>query len=698
MVTANLRNSRLTRTAAVASSVLIALLTAATAIAFDPATEGQTFQKTSERYQYIVGTPEFQARLQRQNVDDNADLAQVAASEAAAGADARNFSGNVCFQHKQECAGDVRFLDWEANGFGISTPVLFGSRSGATISGKVWATRAGPDSRPVVVLTSGSIQAPEQLYWGIAATLAKHGYVVLTYDVQGQGRSDTFGEGADSQEGVPSQSGQPFYDGTEDALDFMLSTPAAPYDPRPSCGNANGGTGTDHSAKHLRRIGAGLNAPFNPYWEQSDPSRVGLAGHSLGAAAVAYIGQLDPRVDAIVAWDNLRDVSAPPDPNGPPSNAPDCPSGSSERPETVPITKPSIGMGNDYGIVATPNSMDPDPQAANDGFLAHKALGVDSMQINRRGGTHFEYAFIPGQTAPPLGLATLRGMDMAVWYSIAWFDKYVGCAGAADPACEADADKRLLTDRWRDDAREGQVDAAGDPNLYSFYKRSRFDITTADGAEVICDDMRAGCASMAPDGGPAGYSFLADANRIDEGGGSGGGGGGGSSAPACTLGQLGTGFDDSPATIPGTDAGDSIRGGGGDDRIRGLRGDDCLFGESGADDLGGDEDDDEVNGGGGRDRLQGGEGSDRLKGGRGRDRLRGDSGDDRLLGGGGNDRIRDSEGADRIKGGQGRDRIDVRGGGSQRVSCGKGRDRVRADADDRVRRDCERVAIRARAG
>lgn len=679
------------RTCAVAAALTLA--GTGSALAFDPALEGQTFQKTSERYQYIVGTPEFQARLQQQNADDNADLAAVAASEAPAGADARNFSGNVCFQHKQECAGDVRFYDWEENGFGISTPVLFGARSGATISGKVWSTQAGPGSRPVVVLTSGSIQAPEQLYWGIAATLAKNGYVVLTYDVQGQGRSDTFGEGVDRQEGVPSQSGQPFYDGTEDALDFMLSTPSAPYDPRPSCGNAAGGVGTDHSAKHLRRVALGLNAPFNPYWERSDPNRVGLAGHSLGAAAVSYIGQLDPRVDAIVAWDNLRDVSAPPAQNGPPGNASACPSGSSPRPATVPLTKPSIGMGNDYGIFATPNTMDPDPQGANEGFLAHKAAGVDSMQINRRGGTHFEYAFIPGQTAPPLGLATLRGMDMAVWYSIAWFDKYVKCVG--DAACVASADRRLLTDRWRNDAREGQIDPAKDPNLFSFYLRSRFDIASG-GARVVCDDMRTGCASMGPDGLLAGYSFVADANRIDKpgagGGGGGAGGGGGGDPAACAIAQVGTSFADTPATLPPSDAGDSIDGRGGKDRIRGLLGGDCLRGGTGKDKVRGDEDDDEVSGGKGSDRLKGDDGDDRVSGNKGRDTLGGGPGDDVLSGGGGSDRIRDADGRNKIKGGNGSDTIDVIGGGRQIVSCGKGRDTVRADGEDRIKRDCETLA------
>ena len=206
------------------------------------------------------------------------------------------------------------------------------------------------------MITNGSVQAPEQLYWGQAATLAKHGYVVLTYDPQGQGRSDTFGEGADLLDGVPSQEGRPFYDGTEDALDFALSTAAKPYDPRPSCTS-----GTDHSAKQDRRVAAGLNAAYNPLADLVDPSRVGIAGHSLGAAAVSYVGQLDPRVDAIAAWDNLR---------APVSAARPAPRAPRRAPPNLPITKPALGISNDYGIAPTPNLSDPDPEAATAGLPA----------------------------------------------------------------------------------------------------------------------------------------------------------------------------------------------------------------------------------------------------------------------------------------------------------------------------------------
>jgi len=107
--------------------------------------------------------------------------------------------------------------------------------------------------------------------------------------------------GTDQMEGVPAQSdGRPFYDGTVDALDFFLSTPTAAYEPRPSCTS-----GTSHADKQDRRVTSGLDTPYDPYWSMLDTSRVGLAGHSYGAGGVSYVAQSDPRVKAVVAWDNL---------------------------------------------------------------------------------------------------------------------------------------------------------------------------------------------------------------------------------------------------------------------------------------------------------------------------------------------------------------------------------------------------------
>ncbi len=568
------------RAAVVALALVLALTAAASAAwAFDGAVEAKNFAKIQERFRYITATPEFQERLQQQNLASQQQDLHIQTTDPE-----RQYTANICGHRTNECAGDVRFYDWQKDGFGIREPVLFTARDGATISGNVWATKAGPAKRPAIVLTTGSVQAPETLYWGLAATFAKHGYVVITYDVQGQGRSDTFGEGADQQEGVPSQAGQPFYDGTEDALDFLLSSKQHPYEPRLSCGNANGGVGTSHAPKQDRRVEAGLDTGFDPLRKLIDPKRIGIAGHSLGAAAVSFVGQEDPRVDATVAWDNL---GAPDDGA---FGVPTCPSAPATR-EAPKITRPALGMSNDYFLTPEPYTSDPDPQSHNDGFLAYRQAGVDSMQVNIRGGTHYEYSFLPGNTAAyPFGTATLRGEDVAAWYSTAWFDRYVKCQGRHK--CQKSADRRLLSSRWRDDVLGGRIDPSSDPNLYSFYLRSRYDLHKSGGTEVSCDDMRKGCASMRPDGLPAGYSFVADADRPDA---------GSTATPAaCAVPQAGGSGDD---RLKGTGAGDALRGRAGDDRLSGGPARDCLYGGAGSDRLAG---------GPNRDRLNGGDGNDRL--------------------------------------------------------------------------------------
>jgi dienelactone hydrolase len=336
------------------------------------------------------------------------------------------------------------------------------------------AAAAAPAAQncPGIVITNGSVQAPEELYWYVAADLARDGYVVMTWDPQGQGWSDTYGDGADELDGVPSQTGEPFYDGSEDALDFFFSKPSNPYIPRPSCS-----TGTSHADKQRARVLDGRNAAYNPLYARLDPSRVGIAGHSLGAAAVSYVGQVDPRVKAIVAWDNLR---AP----GPAPVA--CPSGSSQRPDAT-AAKPSLGMSNDYGLTPTPYTSDPDRGAKSSAARQIAAAGVPAGELVIRGGTHYEYSFIPN---PGFG-ATLRGEDLAAWYATAWFDRFV--------KGDKKATARLFTDRWRADGDEAAVDPEHDGNLFSFYYDSPLWV---DGR--ACADLRSaqGCGLAADGLGP----------------------------------------------------------------------------------------------------------------------------------------------------------------------------------------------------
>ncbi len=451
-----------------------ALLAAPLALAeeFDPAREDRNFSKTRER-QAEHQAPEYQARAREVLVADSAAFAQELAR------DPERRPAALCTVHHSGCQGDARLYDWAKKTGGTSIPVTFTARSGATLSGHVWAGKEGSAQRPAVVVVNGSVQAPEELYWFAALTLAQQGYVVMTYDPQGQGRSDQTGFGTSAREGFPAQTaGTPFYDGPQDALDFLLSTPDAPYVPRPSR------SGASHADKQQRRVASGHDAAHNPLWQVVDPTRIGLAGHSFGASGVSWVGQADPRVDAIVAWDNLcapASCTATGRPAGPPPA----------------ITKPALGLSADYGLVAQKKSSRPEPTDKSRGSLEYSKAGVDTGQLNIRGGTHYEFSYIASNSFP----ATLRGAHLTAWYTLAWMDKYV--------KGDRTADARLLTDRWRSDAEGAAVDPDKDGNLFGFYYPSRLDITVNGGREAVCEDLRAGCKALVKkDGEPAGFSYL----------------------------------------------------------------------------------------------------------------------------------------------------------------------------------------------
>jgi hypothetical protein len=260
------------RLIAAAVVVLSVLLFPAPASGFSPTVEAQNFSITQER-QAEYDTPAYQQRLATVGAQNFAAAVQAQADDPG-----RFFTNNLCWSLQNGCAGDVRLYNWGPKHYGLVRKVLFTARDGATLSGHVWATRRGPAHRPGVVITDGSVQADEELYWFAAQTLAKAGYVVLTFDPQGQGQSDTFGAAPDQQEGVPAQSdGRPFYDGTEDALNFFLSSPTHHYRPVPSCTS-----GTSHAPKQNRRVKAGFDAAYNPFWKLINHSEIGLAGHSYG--------------------------------------------------------------------------------------------------------------------------------------------------------------------------------------------------------------------------------------------------------------------------------------------------------------------------------------------------------------------------------------------------------------------------------
>ena len=320
------------------------------------------------------------------------------------------------------------------------SPRATARRSPATCGRRV----AGPAKRPGIVITNGSVQADEQLYWYAAQALAKDGYVVLTFDPQGQGQSDTFGEGADQQRGRPRPERRPAVLRRHRGRDQLLPVDAA--------APLRAGAELHHRDQPRRQAGprgssAGLDAAYNPFWQLLNPSEIGLAGHSYGAAGVSYIAQWDPRVKAVVAWDNLGGPD--PKPARCPARQPaddrraGLPGGSRRAHDRADhqarrsASRPTTGCRRRR----TPRCPDPHGQGARSRWPTRKA-GVDTRRADH------PRRLAPGlQLHPQPGLRRLAarpGHDRLV------HERLVRQVPQARPT----ADKRLLTQRWRNDPVE----------------------------------------------------------------------------------------------------------------------------------------------------------------------------------------------------------------------------------------------------
>ena len=470
---------------------VLALVAVPIALAFDPAAETANFAKINERFADDESSPGFQAQLALQSLDGTVGLAQALA------ADPGRLPANPCAANLDLCAGDPRLYDWGGR-YGVVRPVHYVNRNGALISGHLWAPLPRKHRRirrmPAVLIVNGDL-APEPIYWYAAQAIARSGYVVMTFDPQGHGASDTYGAGDDQQRHVAIQQGagsdaidpaadQDAAEQTRDALRFLLSSRHRPYLPKRTPGHAKPADSPGR-IKQRQVAQAGNADRFDPLRRLVNARRIGLAGHSRGADAASIVGSRDHRVDAIVAWDNLRSHTAPDD-NG----------------HTRPLKPrvPALGMSADYYEAPQPYTEDPPPLDKGEAFAAYRQAGVDAMEVIVRGGTHYEWSYAPGLPA------TLRGIDMATWYSQAWFDRYLKHRQSAA--------RRLLSDRWRHDPAGRSVDLQGDGNLFSFYYRSQLAIHARRHGHrrlVTCGDLRTGCPTLVPkrrDGYPGEYSYL----------------------------------------------------------------------------------------------------------------------------------------------------------------------------------------------
>jgi dienelactone hydrolase len=326
-----------------------------------------------------------------------------------------------------------------------TTEVNFLFRSGAKLEGHLFAPVGTDGPVPGVVITTGSIQGTQHMYWWAARTLARNGYLVLTFDVQGQGESeatphapgqtapfvDPASPDGHTAEGVPFQQAFNFHEGTIDALRFFTSTAADPYVP---------GGWTDADLAAARAAHDPGSEPIdwvNPLAGLFDGEHLGIAGHSLGAGAVSNVQQCSDRadrwqeivafctrsfpIDAVVGWDSLGTGGGGEDPY-------------------VPVVPGMDQQADGYFLNTTPTFEAPGPQEQQsrvDGgaFATWRQAGLDTYTFTVRGGLHSEWTEVPYILS-----ATSYGVRMADFYTLAWMDRYVH----PDPERRADALQRLL--------------------------------------------------------------------------------------------------------------------------------------------------------------------------------------------------------------------------------------------------------------
>lgn len=372
----------------------------------------------------------------------------------------------------------------------VVEPVVYYDQGCARISGRLWRPRRlQPGERaPAIVIKNGSVQASEQLYWWAAQALVRAGYVVLTSDPRGQGASDMATPNSGEQGG--NINGHVFYEGLVNDIDFMLSRPDLPYPHEENC------AGTYPTQTQA----------YNPFHAFVDGDRMGIAGHSYGAAGVTWVqaygapgaeawpGLLSDTnpVDAVVAWDALgytdtgnnatiTSVQLPP---GSTNSFTDA-FGGSDFPAVV-AHKPALSFKSEYGFTPLPFVSDPDREAHNYAFKQWQASSVPVFSVTIAGSTHLDYSLGPTLPATSWCANTDNNHCQGGWarpmitdYTVAWFDRWLK---REDEGGYADAEARLLNDaRWAE--------------RMSIHFASARDLPLRDGSRERCEDIRLECGA-----------------------------------------------------------------------------------------------------------------------------------------------------------------------------------------------------------
>ena len=381
-------------------------------------------------------------------------------------------------------AGDESVLhdpyraDWGTSR-GEIRAVTFTNRYGARLVARMYRPRRVVGRLPAIVFVPGYASQGEGQTEGFAAEplieqIAEAGYVVLKFEPQGQGGSQLDPSPRDSfcgphpgawwrqpqEVGLVERQrcaghddpralepGTPTSDALYDALGPLAETPlgisvlpAALLDEQVAA-RTEPETLPPRIAPHFeyfrnRFVFGALDAvkwlesDQNPWRNVVDTQNVGIAGHSAGADAAVIAGNGDPqeRFKAAVAWDS----------HGRP-------------PATMPARVPTMLQLAEQQNFLGPWIPKPDPELWSSYEIARKFrdAGVPSSVIALRGSTHQEWNYIPYalvNPVAPLTNSSSLGHQVAAYYTVAWFDRFLKPGGAQ----RDDAERRLFAAAFDD--------------------------------------------------------------------------------------------------------------------------------------------------------------------------------------------------------------------------------------------------------
>ena len=205
-----------------------------------------------------------------------------------------------------------------------------------------------------------------------------------------------------------------------------------------------------------------LQSASNPFRGGTDITRVGGAGWSLGARALTRTQDEDPRLDAIVAWDNLA-VSETGDAGSPQTNCNSVP-----NPVRTPRV-PALGQASDN--TCAQNGID----AKKTAWTWWRQNNIPAYEIVFANSNHFWWS----------GNANATQNALASYYTLAWFDRWL----KNDPSARA----RLMDTT----PSSAAPNIAWSSNWGSLLSPSFRSAAFFDG--IDCPDLRAGCSFCAAD-------------------------------------------------------------------------------------------------------------------------------------------------------------------------------------------------------